>query len=164
MSRPDPATRVSLPELYAADLQRWEGRKVRTVGILTAADPASAVGVLAFQRAAIVLDLSLCMEEGNFLPRLKTKLDCIGDVERVDVEAAMIANSLLDAHVAAIPRPAPRVGGPSTSSQAPDHGPSEIAPLVLRCIHFRNVDDLDLRAWNDAAEVLQSHIPAGQGS
>ncbi|KAE8212597.1 hypothetical protein CF327_g3786 [Tilletia walkeri] len=163
MSRPDPAVRVSLPELCGADLHRWEGRKVRTVGILTAADPASAMGVLAFQRASIMLDLSLCMEEGNFFPRVKTKLDCIGDIERIDVEAARIAHSLLDAHVSAIPRPATAPAGQPARSGSRASSQSEIAPLVLRCIHFRDVDDLDLRAWNDAADVLQSYTP-GRGS
>ncbi|KAK0523889.1 hypothetical protein OC835_006108 [Tilletia horrida] len=181
MSRPDPAIRVALPDLHT-HAQTWTGLKVRTVGFLTAADPASSIGVLAVERGAIVLDLSLCLEEGVYLPRIKTKLDCMGEIEPVDVESAMVANALLNDHVSAMPRPANRIqslannpaqdsedevehsvtlsGSVAPEGQHREEAASEIAPVVLRCIHFRCVDELDVRAWNDAARVLQAYAPA----
>ncbi|KAL9938866.1 hypothetical protein V8E36_002585 [Tilletia maclaganii] len=196
MSRPDLAARVPIIDLYE-DPSRWTGRKIRTVGFLTACDTQSSTCIVACDRGAIVLDLSLCLDEGSsYLPRIKTKVDVLGDLEAIDVSTAVIANDLLDQHVAAIPRPHAAAddnmhelafASASSRSSTNDsntntldqqassglHGASsssggggeksEIAPVVLRCIHFSVVDELDLRKWNDAARILFSYMP-GQGS
>ena len=119
-------------------------RKVRIAGLYVmnffftrscvSYDPISAEAILEHEDKQIVVDLSLVVEHSVFSLPPRSKLMCLGTLEHRCTDA-------------------------SNQSTECIHSRTETcAPLILRAIFAKVVDELDLRLWATAARRLRAYL------
>lgn len=101
-------------------------------------DENTAEVVLESERQRLLVDVSLCIEDRAVALPLRSKLLCIGTLER---------RVLSDT---------PASGPSSLQDHVTKDGTRVPTPMILHAIFFKQVDDLDLRAWIQAARTIRS--------
>ena len=97
-------------------------------------DPISAEAILEHEHKQIVVDLSLVVEHSVFSLPPRSKLMCLGTLERRCTDASNQGTECI-------------------------HSRTETCvPLILRAIFAKVVDELDLRLWATAARRLRAYL------
>ncbi|PWN41156.1 hypothetical protein IE81DRAFT_348602 [Ceraceosorus guamensis] len=136
MTDPKAAVLMPLDDLLLPD---DVGQKLRIVGFLIAFDTAVSIGVVAYGGTSLLVNFSLCLNEAD-RPRLKSLLMLIGELEPADVHPQGSVELY-----SATPEAIPPIPAPSRSA-------------VLNAILMKEVDDMDMRAWEQSARLQSKHL------